>query len=250
MPTNTKPTSSTRSATARANGAKSHGPATPEGRARSSQNALRHGLAVRAAALPTVSVVLDDESPDDFQRLLDSYLDEFAPASSVEVELVETMAAARWRLRRLAEIEATLLGNEIERSARYIENDFESLDRDPDDADRLAYAFKDLSDRRTLGLMIRYEGALSRSYSRAFKQLQILRSYRERPQPNEPKPAASPALTTAPHRPASPQSLLVEPASDRAAPEIRTESQQNPALPSQRATIEVPPRINVQHLHP
>jgi len=83
MPTNPKPTSSTRSDTARANGAKSHGPATPEGRARSSQNALRHGLTVRDAALPTVSVVLDDESPAEFQLLLDSYLDEFAPTSPI-----------------------------------------------------------------------------------------------------------------------------------------------------------------------
>jgi hypothetical protein len=173
----TKPTSSTKSKTARANGAKSRGPVTPEGLARSSRNSVRHGLstsgaarrpgATRAAALPPASVVLPAESAADFQRLLDSYLDEFAPASPVEVELVETMAAARWRLRRLAEIETTLLANEIQRSARYIENDFESLDLEPEDADRLAYAFKDLSDGRSLGPLIRYEGALSRSYGRA-----------------------------------------------------------------------------------
>ena len=116
MPTNPKPTSSKKSATARANGAKSRGPATAAGRARSSQNALRHGLAVRDAALPTVSVVLADESPADFQRLLNAYLDEFAPTSPLEVELVETMASARGRLRRLANIETTLLGNEVDTS--------------------------------------------------------------------------------------------------------------------------------------
>jgi hypothetical protein len=206
----TKSTSSTKSKTARANGAKSRGPITPEGRARSSRNSVRHGLATRAAALPPTSVVLPAESAADFQRLLDSYLDEFAPASPVEVELVETMAAARWRLRRLAAIETTLLGNEIERSARSIENDFERLGRHPDEADRLACAFRDLSDGQTLNLLIRYEGALSRSYGRAFKQLQVLQSLRNRPQPNEPKQSL--------------QSLPVEPLGDRVEPSGDRES--------------------------
>jgi hypothetical protein len=37
--------------------------------------------------------------------------------------------------------------------------------------------------------VVRYEGALNRSYDRSFKQLQILQSARHRVQPNEPKPA-------------------------------------------------------------
>jgi len=141
----TKPTSSKKSATARANGAKSHGPATAAGRARSSQNALRHGLALRDAALPTVSVVLADESTADFQRLLDAYLDEFAPSSPIEVELVETMASARWRLRRLANIETTLLTNEMETTVDDIHNFFADVDREPTVEDHLAYAFKRLA---------------------------------------------------------------------------------------------------------
>jgi hypothetical protein len=231
---------SRRSQAARANGAKSRGPATPAGRARSSRNSLRHGLASRAAALPPVSVVLPAESAADFQRLLDSYLDEFAPTGPLEVELVETMAAATWRLRRLSDIETTLLGNEIAHAARYVENEFENDDREPDASDRLAYAFKHLSHSPSLGLLIRYEGVLSRSFGRAFKQLQMLQAARTRAQPNEPKLPKSQIKTAAPVRPLAPPAGL----------ETCPESLQNSALPFQRATIQVPPGINDQHLHP
>jgi len=227
MPTNTKPKSSKKSATARANGAKSHGPATAEGRARSSQNALRHGLAVRDAALPTVSVVLDDESPADFQRLLDSYLDEFAPTSPLEVELIETMVSARWRLRRLANIETTLLANEMETTVDDIHNFFADVDREPTVEDHLAYAFKLLAGGASLHLLNRYEGTIGRSYARAFKQLQLLRSLRVRVQPNEPK-----------------QSLPVEPSGNRAAtlcpiPATKTDDKASPAPPP---VLQTPPQ--------
>jgi len=180
MPTNPKPTSSTRSATARANGAKSHGPATAAGLARSSQNALRHGLSTRAAALPTMSIVLPEESPTDFQRLLDSYLDEFAPTSPIEVELVEAMASARWRLRRLATIETTLLTNEMQPSVEDVDRFFGDADLIPEPDDRLACAFKSLAGGASLHLLNRYEGTINRSYAQAFKQLHLLRSLRIR----------------------------------------------------------------------
>jgi hypothetical protein len=268
MPTN-KPTSSKKSATARANGAKSRGPATPAGRARSSQNALRHGLAVRDAALPTVSVVLGDAA--DFQRLLDSYLDEFAPTSPIEVELVETMASARWRLRRLANIETILLANEIDTSVEDVDRELEDIDREPDVDDHLAYAFKRLGEGASLHLLNRYEGTINRSYAQAFKQLHLLRSLRVRVQPNEPKPAALPLKTAATLRPIPPNKV-----DDRALPapppvlqtppqstKIRLESPKTHAEPQQIPTpaLQIPalphatcdnggsPRINDQHLH-
>ena len=262
MPANSKPTSSKKSATARANGAKSHGPATAAGLARSSRNATRHGLATRSAALPTVSVVLADESIPDFHLLLNSYLDEFAPTSPIEVELVETMASARWRLRRLANIETTLLANEMETSVDDIHHFFADADREPDVEDHLAYAFKRLAGGASLHLLNRYEGTINRSYAQAFKQLHLLRSLRIRVQPNEPKPAALPLKTAATLRPIPPNKVdnKVLPApppilptppqppkfrfeSPKTRPEslqIPVPALQIPALPAQRATMEVP----------
>jgi len=263
MPT-TKPKSSKKSATARANGAKSHGPATPAGRARSSQNALRHGLAVRDAALPPMSVVIGDESPADFQRLLNSYLDEFAPTSPIEVELVETMASARWRLRRLANIETTLLYNEMETSVDDIDRFFADVDREPDAEDHLAYAFKRLANCGSLHLLNRYEGTINRSYAQAFKQLHLLRSLRIRVQLNEPKPAALPLKTAATLRSIPPNKIDDKTLS--APPPVLQTPPQPPKIHLEPQQIPVPalqipvqphatcdnggsPRINDQHLH-
>jgi hypothetical protein len=173
--------SSKKSQTSRANGAKSRGPVTPEGRAKSAHNSIRHGLRAKSVVLPT-------ESKEEFQSLLDSYNDQFDPQTGVEMELVEAMAVARWRLRRVCTIETNLLTNEMLRHAGDIEESFDEMDRYVDDDDSLTWVFKRLADNGpALALLVRYEGALNRSYDKAFKQLHLLQSTRNRPQPNEPK---------------------------------------------------------------
>jgi len=223
-----------KSTAARINGAKSHGPTTPEGQTRSSRNALRHGLSTSAApALPAISPVLPTESAADYQALLHSYLSEFTPQGLLETELVETMAAARWRLRRVSTIETTLLTIEMDRLAEYTDRAFKDLNRAPTPDDRLAWTFNRIADKPALNLLLRYEATLTRTYARALKQLQQLQSLRDYEElPNEPKPAPTslePALSVTPATPA--------PADESASA-------------PQRATIEVSPRINDQHLHP
>src|SRR5687767_134378 len=63
---------------ARRNGAKSNGPITSEGKARSSQNALKHGLAANP------EILLDTENNDSYDRLLESYIEAYSPASGDE----------------------------------------------------------------------------------------------------------------------------------------------------------------------
>ena len=165
-----------KSETARINGAKSHGPKTAEGKAKSSQNALRHGLTANSPTLPT-------ESEDDFQTLLDAYLDRYHPADAIETELVQTLAITRWRLRRVGMIESCMLENEMEQSRRHLSWLFEELG----DENRVAFAFRNLAnDGRALDLLIRYEASLTRAYDRAAKQLDLLQNRKLRNEPTEP----------------------------------------------------------------
>ena len=85
----------------RRNARNSTGPKTPAGKARSSRNALRHGLA-------SDQIVLDTESEADFQALLAGYLDHYQPADPIEQTLVEEAAVAAWRLRRIRTLETVL----------------------------------------------------------------------------------------------------------------------------------------------
>ena len=82
----------------RRNALKSTGPRTPEGRARSSRNALKHGLASEHA-------VLDTEDRKLFDQLLSSYRADLQPDGPLESDLVDQIAIAAWRLRRFRKFE-------------------------------------------------------------------------------------------------------------------------------------------------
>ncbi len=168
-----------KSETARINGAKSRGPVTPEGKARSSANSRRHGLAAAA-------VLLEGESAEHFQLLLADYMDQFHPQTAVETDLVEVMAVARWRLRRILGIETQLLDLEMVRSEEEIDEKLDGMDH----GDRLAFVFQKMSDTgHSLALLIRYEASINRSYDNALKQLRHLQA--NRPPTPAPDPVGS-----------------------------------------------------------
>ena len=91
-----------RAATNRLNATHSTGPRTPEGKLRSSRNALRHGLTAASPVLPT-------EDPEAYESHLRSFLDEYQPATPTETQLVRELADTAWRLNRIPLLEARLL---------------------------------------------------------------------------------------------------------------------------------------------
>jgi hypothetical protein len=108
-------------AASRRNGAKSHGPVTPEGKARVSQNGIKHGIY-------TQTVILENEDPDLYNSWRDEHLAEWAPATNTEHNLVIDIVDARWRLRRLAVLETKALDFEIGRMRPEIDEAFKEMD--------------------------------------------------------------------------------------------------------------------------
>ena len=82
-----------------ANAQLSTGPRTPEGKARSSQNARKHGLTARHF------VVTEDER-EEFDEFLAEYEETVAPDGPVEATLFQEMTVAAWNLRRIRRLEA------------------------------------------------------------------------------------------------------------------------------------------------
>jgi hypothetical protein len=197
-------TSQSKSDAARANGAKSRGPTTREGKAQSSQNAIKHGLTANANLLP-------GESEHDFEALLEAHRTHHRPAGALEEELVRNLAVARWRLSRVAALEARLFDNEMARSQNQIDEEFTEID----DLGRLAFVFGKLADQsRSLSLLIRYENSLSRSCDRAFKHLLAVQKLRNEPKrAPEIRPKAEPVAVKIQTFPA--QRLPIGPEIDR-----------------------------------
>jgi len=86
----------------RANALMSTGPKTPEGKARSSKNALKHGLTAD-------SVVLEGEDKEAFNTLLAELQHYYEPKGIVAREYCRQAAQLMWRLRRAAGFEAALM---------------------------------------------------------------------------------------------------------------------------------------------
>jgi len=108
-------TSSNRSEQARINGAKSKGPITPEGKARSSQNSLRHGRYANHAT------ILSNEDADAFEDLAGSYIRRIGPVDSVESRLARELASIDWRLDRIRAMETRMFDLEMDIQAPMLE---------------------------------------------------------------------------------------------------------------------------------
>lgn len=89
----------------RENGAKSHGPVTPEGKQTSSRNATKHGLF-------SAAVLHRPANRDTWNRIARELSARFRPVGGAELALIEDMAISQWRKDRAVQIETAVLESE------------------------------------------------------------------------------------------------------------------------------------------
>jgi hypothetical protein len=182
-----KISSARRIAASRANGAKSRGPVTAEGKMRSSQNALKHGLA-------SATIVLTTEDWPNYLACRDAYIRRFQPADDIELDLVEEMVAARWRQQRMWAVESAALDDQLDAQRADVDQTYTLITPDV----RTALAFVKLADEsRALALINRYESRYSRQFYRALKALKELQSNR----PPQTQPSQNAPVNTNPPAP-------------------------------------------------
>jgi hypothetical protein len=161
----------------RKNGAKSKGPATEQGKAKSANNARRHGFASNSHV-----VVLSNEDRDLYKEMLQSFYDSFQPANAVEMDLVQQIAAASWRIRRISGMESALFELEMDRQREQVETDFEFID----EATRQALVLDCTSKPTSHNLLHRYEARARRAYNQALRNLMDLQRERLSRPPAQP----------------------------------------------------------------
>ncbi len=82
---------------------KKRGPNTPEGKARSSRNALKHGLRARDF------VLLPEEDPQEWTQHVLDLEQGYGPVDATEKKLVDAIAVAMWKEIRADRFEAEVL---------------------------------------------------------------------------------------------------------------------------------------------
>jgi len=135
-------TSPERLAANAANAQHSTGPRTPEGRARSSQNARTHGLTAR-------DVLIAPDEREEFEQLLNDYQMDVQPQGAAQQSLFDDLVAAAWDLRRIRRMQVRAC-SDTTRTAEQLEKE---LDR-----------------------LVRYKTCIERTFHRSLKELKALQT--------------------------------------------------------------------------
>jgi hypothetical protein len=138
---------------------------TPEGKARSSMNALRHGLTARVVVLPT-------EDMDAYNAFSKEIVDSLDAQTPVERQFAQTVADNQWRINRIRSIEDGMLGMGHFEAA----GEFDCPTSEIHAAMTAARAFRD--DSKSFVNLSIYEQRLHRSMKESLRQLKELQTER------------------------------------------------------------------------
>jgi hypothetical protein len=161
---------------------KSTGPRTPEGKAISAMNAMRHGLTGRVVVLPSEDINI-------YRAFCKELMEELAPESPLEGQYAQTFCDTQWRLNRARSYEDSMLAL----------GHFEHADslgaQDPQTLAALTAGkvFRDNS-KAFVNLSL-YEQRLGRQQKEALRQLEELQTKRRAARPAT-EPATEQAANT------------------------------------------------------
>ena len=179
---------------------KSTGPRTPEGKAASSMNALKHGLTAKTPLLP-------GEDPQEYRDFVWSMILDLRPVGPVQAELAQRVGVLMWKRKRLEGAEEQALTNLQDRYAARTEARLAQEERYAETAQERAEVEKERAEEAengprwdanqiladqfggkgggTLERLARYEQRLSQqidSTTRLILKLQNRRQYQEQQQ--------------------------------------------------------------------
>jgi hypothetical protein len=138
---------------------------TPEGKARSSMNALRHGLTARVVVLPS-------EDMNAYNAFSKEIVDSLDAQTPVERQFAQTVADNQWRINRIRSIEDGMLGMGHFEAA----GNFDCPTSEIHSAMTAARAFRD--DSKSFVNLSIYEQRLHRSMKESLRQLRELQAER------------------------------------------------------------------------
>ncbi|MGA2268653.1 MAG: hypothetical protein ABSH44_09310 [Bryobacteraceae bacterium] len=176
----------------RANAAKSTGPRTPEGKARSALNSRKHGFTAASPAAGVPSGPAEDLQA--VANLKADLVEVYHPVNSQELLALERVALAQQAILRAARLEAGLFAACFSQASNSA--------RDPNHL--LGAGFHRMTrESNSWSLLLRYQAQAERHYRRAIEEFERLKALREEI-PNEAISPAQPQRTTTTCTPPAP----------------------------------------------
>ena len=233
-----KPISDKQRAANRENARHSTGPRSPEGKARSAQNARKHGFTASTFAIVRL------EELDEVARLKDDLIATYEPINAQELFAIERIALAQQTLLRAARLESGLFTHALDQALTHddqplvlpteeLTHDIE-VTRQQNRNYALAFGFHKMARlANTWSLFMRYQAQAERLYRRAVEEFERLKALRPE-LPNEPILETQPEQTEAPSPTSETNPRLAEESFDSALPPL-------PALAPRPEDLSPPP---------
>ena len=165
----------------RENAKKSTGPKTKEGKAKSAQNAVTHGLTTRYEVITT-----EDQQEYDFFRK--EMIDHLNPIDPMQYRLADRIVSLSWRLKRAEIMHDRTIEDLLHKDREWLYDSMEDYCIDENtQGDVLALghmAADDFSGNRVLDRLIVYERRIENSLYKTIKELKYLKKEKTKNEPN------------------------------------------------------------------